>query len=202
MKFIRTILSLLREKNKRFFSGISAQLFFASKGCKLRKPLHVQNVSKCIRLGTRVSIDRGARLDCYTLVEKYPKLTIGSGTMIGFGCSFLCASKIEVGKNCTFASNVFVTDENHGISDPSKPYIYQNLATSPVSIGNNCWIGEKVVILPGVTIGDSSVIGAGSVVTKSIPAYSIGVGNPCHVVKQFDKEKKAWVPVTKNVNEK
>jgi len=57
--------------------------------------------------------------------------------------------------------------------------------TAPVTIGNNCWIGASVTICPGVTVGDNSVIGAGSVVTKDIPANCIAVGNPCHVVREI-----------------
>jgi acetyltransferase-like isoleucine patch superfamily enzyme len=62
-----------------------------------------------------------------------------------------------------------------------------------VRIEKGCWIGEKVIILPGVNIGKRSIIGAGSVVTKSIPEYSIAVGNPARVIKTWNKDKKQWV---------
>jgi acetyltransferase-like isoleucine patch superfamily enzyme len=62
-----------------------------------------------------------------------------------------------------------------------------------VRIEKGCWIGEKVIILPGVNIGERSIIGAGSVVTKSIPAYSIAVGNPARVIKTWNKDSKQWV---------
>lgn len=62
-----------------------------------------------------------------------------------------------------------------------------------VTIENGVWIGNNVIILPNVTIGEKSIVGAGSVVTKSIPAYSVAVGNPAHVIKHFDFEANIWI---------
>ena len=59
----------------------------------------------------------------------------------------------------------------------------------PIKIGDKCWLGGGVIVLPGVTIGDGSVIGAGSVVTKDIPANSLAVGNPCHVIRRINGEE-------------
>ena len=71
-------------------------------------------------------------------------------------------------------------------------YEAQKLDVKTVNIGKNCWIGEKAIIMPGVSIGDNAVIGAGSVVTKSVPADSIAVGNPARVIKKFDYIEKKW----------
>ena len=91
------------------------------------------------------------------------------------------------------ASGVAIIAENHGM-DPecSVRYGNQPLDSKPITIANNCWLGEKVVILQGVSIGEWSIIGAGSVVTKSIPAYSIAVGNPAKVIKVYNKNKHCW----------
>ena len=62
-----------------------------------------------------------------------------------------------------------------------------------VKIENGVWIGNNVIILPNVTIGEKSIVGAGSVVTKSIPAYSVAVGNPAHVIKHFAFEATIWI---------
>lgn len=75
------------------------------------------------------------------------------------------------------------------------PYMRQPLESKPVSIGDGCWIGEKVCILPGVTIGKKCIIGAGSVVIKSIPDYSIAAGNPAKVIKQYNFENHNWEKV-------
>ena len=67
-----------------------------------------------------------------------------------------------------------------------------NISVGGVTIENGVWIGNNVIILPNVTIGEKSIVGAGSVVTKSIPAYSVAVGNPAHVIKHFDFEANIW----------
>ena len=92
-----------------------------------------------------------------------------------------------------FASNILITNENHGINPENEvPYMNQDLSAKPIEIGDGCWIGEKVCILPGVNIGKKSIVGAGSVVTKSIPAYSIAVGNPAKIIKKYNFDHKKW----------
>ena len=94
------------------------------------------------------------------------------------------------------ASNVLISSENHGINpELNIPYMRQNLTSNSVSIGDGCWIGEKVIILPGVDIGKKSIVGAGAVVTKSIPDYSIAVGNPARVIKRYDFTKNSWINI-------
>ncbi|RGL06959.1 acyltransferase [Bifidobacterium pseudocatenulatum] len=92
------------------------------------------------------------------------------------------------------ASNVFITDYNHGMSPVANSYLDNPLDISDgVIIGSGAWIGNNVIILGGVSIGEKAVIGAGAVVTKSIPAYSIAVGNPARVIKQYDHKRGEWV---------
>ena len=75
------------------------------------------------------------------------------------------------------------------------PYMDQTLSSQPVIIEDGCWIGEKVCIMPGVTIGRKSIIGAGSIVTKSIPGYCIAVGNPAKVIKKYNFKSHNWESV-------
>ena len=105
------------------------------------------------------------------------------------------ADKVEIGKDTIFASDVLITSENHGMNPESNiPYHAQPLSTGEVTIGQGCWIGEKVSIISGggVRIGDKCIIAAGAVVTKDIPDYSIAGGIPARVIKRYDFEKHMW----------
>lgn len=193
--YIYIKLSLLVEKMRRHHSNVKGVNFFASKGCKLRKPLFLKFNNNNIELGRNVTIDLGARIDTFSFSGRKPKIVIGDNTMISFNFSILCAEEITIGNNCLIASNVFICDENHGINPESGSYISQKLQSKPIHIGSNCWIGERVSILPGVSIGDNCIIGTGALVSKSIPDNSIAVGNPCKVIKKYDFNKHLWIEV-------
>jgi galactoside O-acetyltransferase len=86
--------------------------------------------------------------------------------------------------------NVVLATAGHPILPELRPLAYQfNL---PIHIGKNCWLGAGVVVLPGVTIGDNSVIGAGSIVTKDIPSGVVAVGNPCRVLREVGEHDKVY----------
>ena len=113
---------------------------------------------------------------------------IGDNTEINMNCIFLDCNHITIGSDTLIAPNVQIYTAFHPISaqerfNPSSKWALTQSA--PVKIGNKCWIGGSVIILPGVEIGDNVTIGAGSVVTKSIPANSLAVGNPCKVVREI-----------------
>lgn len=110
--------------------------------------------------------------------------------------SAIAGGDICIKKNTLIAGYVAVIGENHGTNpEYGKPYSYQPLVKQDVVIGENCWIGEKVVVLPGVTIGDWCVIGACSVVNKDVPPYSVAVGNPAKVIKRYNFETHSWVSI-------
>ncbi|OGO40843.1 MAG: hypothetical protein A2Z04_07420 [Chloroflexi bacterium RBG_16_57_9] len=90
---------------------------------------------------------------------------------------------LTIGDRSIIGPYCMIHTANHEL-DPSKPFQQKGWVKAPVSIGKDCWIGMGVAILPGVTLGDGVVVGAGSVVTKDLPAYSVAVGNPCKVIKQ------------------
>ncbi|MDD2402752.1 MAG: sugar O-acetyltransferase [Clostridia bacterium] len=117
-------------------------------------------------------------------------ISLGDNTFINFNCIFLDCNKITIGKNVLIAPHVQIYTASHPIKASeripkvrSKNSAPNNTFSKPVIIGDNIWIGGNAVILPGVTIGSNTVIGAGSVVTKDIPANCVAVGNPCRVVK-------------------
>ena len=98
---------------------------------------------------------------------------------------------IYVGDCTMFAPNVTVATAGHPICPELREKAYQ--FNMPVHIGRNCWIGAGALIMPGVTIGDNTVIGAGSVVTKDIPANVVAVGNPCKVMREItDRDREYY----------
>lgn len=115
-------------------------------------------------------------------------ITFGKGCYVNFNCNFVDDGKITVGSRVMFGPAVTIATVGHPLNPKLREYMY----TDPVAIGDNCWIGGNVTILPGVTIGENSVIGAGSVVTKDIPANCIAVGNPCRVVRFFDERDEKY----------
>lgn len=157
----------------------------------IRRGLRVNN-PKYIQLGNHVRIDRMSRLSSY----EGGKITIEDDCYIGQFFSVMAGGDVIIKKNTLIASFVAVVAENHSM-DPEAGIRYGNqpLIKQDVEIGENCWIGEKAVILPGVTIGDWSIVGACSVVNKSVPAYSIVAGNPARVIKRYDFNTKTWVRV-------
>lgn len=100
---------------------------------------------------------------------------------------------VTIEDDVMFATNVFISDGSHGFSTAETPYKFQPIESiQPVRVGRGSWIGQNVVIMPGVSVGELCVIGANSVVTKSVPAQSIAVGAPARVVKRWNAEQKAW----------
>lgn len=166
------------------------------KGAILEKPYKQLTGPEQMAIGDGTTILEGFRLAVYGQSSTdEPVISIGIDCYIGFGFTALADSsaRIEIGDKVLIASNVLVVNENHG-NDPivSDSYMDQPLTGKDVSIGDGCWLGEQVCILPGVSIGKRSIVGAGSVVTKSIPEYSIAVGNPAKVIKKWDFDKNCW----------
>ena len=148
-------------------------------------------------LGDKTYICRGVRLDIYDN-EGYDDVNklikIGNGCYIAYNFSVICNGNVEIEDNVLIASNVLIVSERHGINPEfPKEYMHQPLKKGDVCIHKGAYIGEKVIILPDVSIGEKSIIGAGSVVTRSIPDYCIAVGNPARVVKKYCFKTKRWV---------
>lgn len=114
----------------------------------------------------------------------------GKNVYANFNLTLVDDTDIYVGDKVMFGPNVTVATAGHPI-DPELRYqaMQYNI---PVHIGENVWIGANCVVLPGVTIGDNSVIGAGSVVTKDIPANVVAVGNPCRVLREIGEHDKVY----------
>lgn len=143
-------------------------------------------------IGTNVAIDRPFYCD-------YGRhISIGDNGIIGMNCLFVDCNKIEIGNNVLIASNVQICTATHPVNvnerliegwDASSGKAFFRTLSKPVKIEDNVWIGANTVVLPGVTIGKNSVIGAGSVVVRSIPPDSLAVGNPCRVIRAINNEE-------------
>jgi acetyltransferase-like isoleucine patch superfamily enzyme len=113
------------------------------------------------------------------------KLEIGARTGINYGCSILATELISIGPNCKIGMHVIMMDNDYHQIDPTKRGIRP--ASRPIVLEENVWLGARVIVLSGVTIGANSVIGAGSVVTRDIPPRSIAVGQPAQVIRSIDR---------------
>ena len=110
-------------------------------------------------------------------------ISIGSGTFANYGLVALDVASISIGKDVQMGPNVQLLTPTHPIDPAQRRARYE--AAQPIVIHDNVWLGGGVIVLPGVTIGENSVIGAGAVVTKDIPANVIAVGNPARVIKSI-----------------
>lgn len=197
MRAIKSFLKYHHQNLSRFMKNHYATFLFLLHGSVFRKPLHVQGL-KYIKIGKNVSVDSFSRLDVYNISNSRPEVVLEDNVMICFNCTLLVASKLFIGENTTIASKVLITTENHSIDPEMGNYCRQPLITKDVHIGKNCWIGESAVILPGVTIGDYSIVGAGSIVTNNIPEYSMAVGIPAKVIKRWNFDTKRWEKIESN----
>lgn len=110
-------------------------------------------------------------------------IIVGNNFFLNVNCKLMDSGKITIGDNVFIAPNVCIITEEHAID--VKQRVEGLEYTHSVNIGDNVWICAGVIVLPGITIGKNSVIGAGSVVTKDIPPNSLAVGNPCEVIRKL-----------------
>ncbi|MHB0755070.1 acyltransferase [Polaribacter sp. M15] len=118
---------------------------------------------------------------------------IGDRTKIGLSNTII--GPVIIGNDIRLAQNITLSGLNHNYEDISVPIHVQGVSTSPIVIEDNSWIGANVVVVAGVTIGKHCIVAAGSIVTKDIPPYSVAVGNPARVLKQYNHQTKVWEKV-------
>lgn len=149
-----------------------------------------------ISLHDNVSISTGCWLLCLpTSYSPNPVLCIGKGSVIGRFAHIVSIDNVTIGEKVLIADSVYISDNLHSFDDIEKSVIEQPVVSAGnVKIGYNVWIGEGVSII-GASIGRNSVIGANSVVTHDIPEYSVAVGSPARVIKQYNFETKLWEKV-------
>jgi maltose O-acetyltransferase len=119
-------------------------------------------------------------------------ITIGAGTFINYDCVMLDAAPIVVGAKCQIATRVQLLTATHPIDPEPRRRGWESGA--PVTLGDNVWLGGGVIVCPGVSIGDDTVVGAGSVVVRDLPAGVVAVGNPARVLREIGDGDRVSVP--------
>jgi galactoside O-acetyltransferase len=125
---------------------------------------------------------------------------LGKNVYFNFNATLVDDTHIYIGDCTMLGPNVVIATAGHPILPELREKALQ--FNMPVHIGRNCWLGAGVIVLPGVTIGDNTVIGAGSVVTKDIPANVIAVGNPCKVLREINEHDKEFYYKDRKINPK
>jgi acetyltransferase-like isoleucine patch superfamily enzyme len=157
------------------------------RGAFVRWPLH-GNVLEALREG-RLQVGEQTLFEpgVWITAPGAARLRIGSGTFLNQGVMVASLALVEIGDHCMFANGCFISDAAHRFDDPDQPVPWQGFTSKgPTRIGDNVWCGAHVVITSGVTIGERSVIGANSVVTRDIPPFSIAAGSPAKVLRKID----------------
>ena len=119
-------------------------------------------------------------------ISPAPGVRIGNGVLLGRGSGVVAHASVEIGDDVFTGHHVYITDANHGYADVAVPIGRQFAPPRPVVVGAGSWLGHGSIVLPGADVGRHVVIGAGSVVTGTIPDCSVAVGNPARVIRRFD----------------
>ena len=171
----------------RFLQGLASRLraiFYGLLGVKIDgacwlRAIEIPRGHSDIRLGDGAQLDRGVVLLISGESRGAEKIVIGRTAYINRSTMIDASERIEIGANAMIGPFCYITDHDHVIGSAD------DLTAKPTRIGERCWIGAHVTILKGVSIGDDTVVGAGSVVTKSLPPRDIAVGNPARVLREI-----------------
>jgi acetyltransferase-like isoleucine patch superfamily enzyme len=128
------------------------------------------------------------------VIDPAPGVRIGNGVLLGKGSGIVAHHSVEIGDDVFTGHHVYITDANHGYEDLDESIGRQFAPPRPVTIGAASWLGHGTIVLPGAHIGRHVVIGAGSVVTGTIPDFSVAVGNPARVIRRHVMGE-GWVSV-------
>jgi acetyltransferase-like isoleucine patch superfamily enzyme len=163
---------------------------FARREAFVRWPVH-GNVLEALRegrleIGAHVLLEPGV----WITAPDAARVRVGRGTFLNQGVMVAALERVEIGEQCMLANGCLVTDADHRFDDPDRPVPWQGFTSrGPTRIGGNVWLGANVVVTSGVTIGERCVIGANSVVTRDIPAFSVAAGVPAKVLRPIEHRR-------------
>lgn len=165
------------------------QFFYMKKG---KNSVIYRSVRKDIVPFNGFSLGKSSVIEDYTIINNaVGEIIIGNHTRIGMGNTII--GPVMIGNNVILAQNVVISALNHNFEDVLTTINQQGVKTDQIIIEDDVWVGANSVILSGVHIGEHVVVGAGSVVTKDIPSYSVVIGNPARIVKKFDFNDNKWI---------
>lgn len=172
--------------------------FFYTKSRLIRLPFDIRN-SSSIDLGIGLTTGVGCRIEAFPKIKENIVLQFGKNVQINDYVHITAMESVKIGNNVLLASKIYISDCSHGSycgnendSHPNSTPAERPLFVKAVHIEDNVWLGEFVSVLPGVTIGKGTIVGANSVVAKSLPAYVIAVGTPAKPIKKFNFETSRW----------
>jgi acetyltransferase-like isoleucine patch superfamily enzyme len=142
-----------------------------------------RNVKIITEEGGKIICKGKIRLDSFTELESKGEIILGNHFVLNPYSRVVAHNRIEIGENVVVARFVSILDHDHAFKTEKGAFEFNGYTTAPIQIGNNVWIGDKVSILKGVTIGDNVIIAANAVVTKDIPSNVIAGGIPAKVLK-------------------
>ena len=119
-------------------------------------------------------------------------ITIGAGTFVNFGCVMLDVAPIRIGRNCQIATGVHLVTATHPVDPEPRRQGWESAES--ITIEDNVWLGSLVVVCPGVTIGENTVVGAGAVVTRDLPAGVVALGVPARVQREIGEADRVELP--------
>ena len=179
---------------KMFINLIRTKLTFSNARI-IRFPIDIRG-KKYIQISKGFTTGIGCRIEAYPK-GNYKTLFIGENFQMNDYVHITALESVKIGKNVLLASKIYISDCAHGSysgdnndSNPKTPPNNRPLFSEPVVIEDNVWLGEFVSVLPGVTIGQGTIVGANSVVSKSLPPFVIAVGTPAKPIKKFNFENK------------
>ncbi|HEX4730091.1 MAG TPA: acyltransferase [Solirubrobacterales bacterium] len=137
-----------------------------------------------VRFGRFVWIGDGSKIRCHE-----GEVEIGAKTVIGQECTISAYQRVRIGEQCVIADRAMFIDFDHGVVEVDRPIRLQGIYKRDVEVGNNVWIGYGACILRGVRVGDNSIVGTNSVVTKDVPANAVVGGIPARVLRMREAPK-------------
>ncbi len=166
-------------------------------GSFLYRPRRIDN-ARFIEIGSRTTVDRFSwlsALDSYAGRTYSPRIILGDDVHIGRYACLTAIDRIVIEDGTLISEYVYISDLSHGLDPEGGLIVDQPLVSKgPIRIGAHSFLGYRVCIMPGVSLGRHCIVGANSVVTRSFPDYSMLAGAPARLLKVYSPERKAWVP--------